>query len=90
MYNAVVVQCSKGVPIRTFAASVVDGIIVASEFLTDTGLEGTPMYEDYLYSHFLSRGTTFAVAGGDTALPEPAGPTEPAAEPSPSGVSSFS
>ncbi len=65
MYNTTVVQYLNGYPVRSFAATVVDGRIMASAFLRDTGFENTAMYEEYLRSHFLSRNTTFAIADAE-------------------------
>ena len=64
MYNSKVIQYLDGHPLRTFAATVIDGRITASAFLRDTGFEHTALYEDYLKSHFLSRNTTFSVDDG--------------------------
>ena len=67
MYNAIVVQYSNDKPIRMFPATVKDGLITASAFLCNTGLEGTVMYEDYLTSHFLSQNATFAIVDEEEA-----------------------
>lgn len=96
MYNATVIQYADGHPIREFPATVHDGRIVASALLPDTGLENTPMYEDYLQSHFLSRNTTFAIADtpplseqtpGTLNTPEQFTPEQPALEQSSEPVS---